>query len=430
MQRIILHIDFDSFFASVEQQNNTRLRNRPVGVTATNGRNCIIAASREAKKLGIRSPSRTYDAQKICPSIMFTAAHFIEYWEVSKKFLSICKDFSPYVEVFSIDEVFMDVTRTAALFGGIYPLVAKIKQRLLQEIGPYITASFGISYNKLLAKLASGLQKPNGLVEIRQQDVSSVYQSAKLTDICGIGNRVNARLIQMGILTPYHLRFAPLASLLAEFGDVEGRFLHDVGLAIDNRPVIPYTEKPQVKSVSRNYCLPQNEYDSRRVLQNVYELCEEVALKLRRLEMKARTVGVYLRGKTTMQGRQTFSNYLNSGKELFEGCTSAILQSESRIMKQESGKTVIHNSLFLIPNYVRQIGVWASSLEYAKNISLSLFSDDQRREKLQRTIDGINEKFGDHTIRNGFLLDADKLTTVPNGYLADKYERIKLADAF
>src|SRR5476651_1620149 len=108
MRKIIIHIDFDSFFASVEQQKNPLLRGKPIGVTATNGRSCIIAASREAKAAGIKSPSRTYDAQRICPSIVFTPAHFNDYWEISKKFLNICKDFSPFVEIFSIDEVFMD----------------------------------------------------------------------------------------------------------------------------------------------------------------------------------------------------------------------------------------------------------------------------------------------------------------------------------
>src|SRR5437870_3077152 len=95
MRRIILHIDFDSYFASVEQQDNPLFRGKPLGVTATNGRNCIIAASREAKKAGIKSPSRTYEAKRICPEIQFTAAHFVRYWEISKKFLSICKDYSP-----------------------------------------------------------------------------------------------------------------------------------------------------------------------------------------------------------------------------------------------------------------------------------------------------------------------------------------------
>ncbi len=157
MNRIILHIDFDSFFASCEQQFNPAWRGKPIGVTATNGRTCIIAASREAKKLGIKSPSRVWEAQQIVPDFIAVPAHFDQYWEISKKFIAIAKDYSPYVEVFSLDEVFIDVTKTAHLFGGVESLIQQIKERLAREVGPYITVSVGISHNKLLAKLASGL---------------------------------------------------------------------------------------------------------------------------------------------------------------------------------------------------------------------------------------------------------------------------------
>jgi DNA polymerase-4 len=408
MQKTILHIDFDSFFASVEQQLNPALRGRPIGITATNGRNCIIAASREAKSFGIKSPSRTYEALKICPTITFVPAHFVEYWEISKKFLRICSSYSPFVEVFSIDEVFMDVTQTAYLFGGTSSLIRTIKKRLAQEVGPYITVSVGISYNKLLAKLASGLKKPDGIMEIQSDDVIPVYSTAKLTDICGIGGRIENRLNQLGIYTLIHLRLAPLSTLIAEFGEVEGKFLKDIGMAIDKRAVIPYTEAPEVKSVGRNYCLPQNEYDERIVLQNIYELCEEVALKLRRLGKKARTVGIYLRGKTSVHGRKTFSSYMDTGKDLFESCM--------RIVPQD-----------FLRGYVRQIGIWSSNLENASSVPSSLFVDEIKRAKVLSVVDQLNEKFGHHTIRNGFLLHAAKLTTVPNGFMADTYERTQLA---
>lgn len=434
VQRSILHIDFDSFFASVEQQTTPHLRNKPIGVTATNGRNCIIAASREAKRFGITSPGRTFEAQKICPSLIIVPAHFVQYWEVSKKFVDICKDYSPFVEIFSIDEVFMDVTQTAKLFGGVSAIVEKIRNRLRNEIGEYITASFGISYNKLLAKLASGLRKPNGLMEIKPHEVAQVYQTSKLTAICGIGNRIAQRLEAMGIRTPLHLRFIPLSALIAEFGEVEGKFLHDIGLGIDERPVVPYTQKPEVKSVSRNYCLPHNEYDKRKILQNIYELCEEVALKLRRLNKTCRTVGIYLRGKQTVHGRETFGEYLDDGQKIFEGCLSILdNQNKCHCKRMQSGLLLhalscVSRNDEAIPHYVRQIGVWAGNLEDNTYIPESLFFADQRKKHLQKVIDSINEKFGDHTIRNGFLLNADKLTTVPNGYLADKYERIKLAE--
>ena len=127
-KRTILHIDFDSFFASCEQQCNPLLRNRPIGVTATHGRTCIIASSREAKRLGIGTATRTYDALRICPTIQLVPADFWKYWEISKKFIDICKDFSPFIEVFSLDELFMDATYSIHLYGTVENFVAAIKK--------------------------------------------------------------------------------------------------------------------------------------------------------------------------------------------------------------------------------------------------------------------------------------------------------------
>ena len=411
--RIILHIDFDSFFASVEQQYNPLFRGKPLGVTATNGRNCIIASSREAKKLGIGTATRVHDARRIYPDILLTGANFRRYWEESQKFIKICKDFSPYVEVFSIDELFMDISKTAHLFGGTDILIKHIKQRIAKEIGTYITVSIGVSYNKMLAKMGSGLHKPDGISKITKENVFSIYAIAPLTAICGIGERIKARLHRMGIYTLLQLQKIPTEKLIAEFGNVEGMFLKHVGLGVDESEVIPYTEKPSVKSVGRQYCLPQNEYDKRVVLQNIYELCEEVTLKLRRLSKKSRSAGVYIRGTHIIKGHKTHKMYFSTGKDMFAIC-SGILMAEK--------ESFYHG-------YVRQIGVWAGYLQDVFHTPLSLF-DCAKSEKLLETIDILNEKFGDHTIRNGFLLYADKLTTVPNGWMADTYERTKLASAF
>lgn len=423
--RQILHIDFDSFFASVEQQYNAHLRGRIIGVTAQNGRTCIIASSREAKRLGIKTGTRSWEAKKICPTIILVSADFTKYWEVSQKFLAIAKDYSPYVELFSIDEVFMDVGKTEHLFGGVYPLAAAIKDRIKKEIGEYITVSIGISYNKLLAKMASGLAKParhasldckalragpNGIVEIQAADVDKIYQGAKLTDVCGIGERIKARLNNIGIYSLLQLRYASLPFLITEFGEAEAAFLKNIGLAIDNSLIIPYTEAPEVKSVGRNYCLPKNEYNKQIILQNIYELCEEVSLKLRRLRKKARTVGLSLSGSQNISLQKTYRDYFDGGGDIF------------RLIK----------NLFSLgeKEYVRQISICLSNLEDINNIPLSLFPSVRKNERLLSTVDEINERFGHHTIRNGFLLYADKLTTVPNGYMADKYERTKLANQF
>jgi DNA polymerase IV len=406
MDKVILHIDFDSFFASVEQQDDPGLRNKPLGVTAHNGRTCIIAASREAKKMGIKSPARTYEALKICPDLKLVSADFVKYLGVSKKFLKICQNFSPFVELFSIDEVFMDTTLTNHLFGGPYKMIEKIKKEIREKIGEYITVSAGISHNKLLAKLASGINKPNGVFEITTDNLESVYSKSELTDICGIGRRIEVRLNKIGIHTLLGLRDASLSLLTSEFGNCEGHFLKNVGLGIDSDSLNFFTSKPLVKSVGRNYCLPQNECDKRVILQNIYELCEEVCIKLRRLCKKAKTVGFYFGGDITLHGRKTYSKYFDTGKEMFD-----LLTNFADVNKFK---------------YVRQIGIAASGLEDLTNTPLSLF-DSPRKNKLTSVIDKINERFGDHTIRNGFLLHADKLTTVPNGFMADKYERTKLA---
>jgi len=411
----ILHIDFDSFFASVEQQHNPLLRGKPLGVTAANGRTCIIASSKEAKVLGIKTGARTYEAIKVCPNLSLVKADFVKYFEVSKKFLNICKDYSPYVEMFSIDELFMDITKTLHLFGGQYKIIDEIKKRIRKELGEYITASVGISYNKLLAKLASGINKPDGVFEIKTGDVQNVYAKAKLTDMCGIGERIKTRLNKIGIYTLLQLRDAPLPLLISEFGNVEGHFLKNIGLAIDDSPVVPYTVAPEVKSVGRNYCLPKNEYNKTVVFQNIYELCEEIGIKLRRLHKKARTIGISLKGNFSVHGRKTYQQYFDTGKEIFVACCS--LSYPHSYPHLSSGST----------KYVRQISVWVSNLENKENIQESLFQN-KRHDVLQQTIDVINDRFGDHTIRNAFLLYADKLTTVPNGYMADKYERTMLAN--
>ncbi|MBI5044372.1 MAG: DNA polymerase IV [Candidatus Levybacteria bacterium] len=410
-KRIILHIDFDSFFASVEQQCNPLLRNKPIGVTATNGRSCIIASSREAKKLGIKTGCRTYDALRLCPQIQLVPADFWKYWEISKKFIAIGKDFSPFLEVFSLDEIFLDATTTAHLFGGVEGLIEKIKTRIRKEIGEYITVSIGVSHNKLLAKLGSDLKKPNGVTMIRPHQVQSVYAIAKLQDICGIGPRIEERLNAMGIYTLAQLHKTPLSFLMAEFGNIEGHFLYNVGKGIDTRPVLSYTEEPPVKSIGRQYCLPQNEHNQRIVLQNIYELYEEVGIKLRRLNKKARGAGLALYGAYEAHGHITKQEYVDTGPKLFG--------YGMEVLKQKYDGLPV--------GYVRRISVWASYLEDSSRLPLPLFLQERKKEKVIKVVDALNERFGDHTIRNGFLANAAKLTTTPNGWMADTYERTKLA---
>lgn len=401
--RVILHVDFDSFFASCEQHFNPNLRGKPIGVTAENGRTCIIAASREAKKFGIKTGSRSWEAEKLCPEIILVKADFERYLEITKKFISITNDFSPVVEVFSLDEVFIDMTPTLHLYKSIDDVVTRLKKRMCSEISPITTVSVGVSYNKLLAKIATNLKKPDGFSVIGRSEVDKIYSQIELTDVCGIGERYKRRLNFLGIFSLLELRAYPLPLLKKEFGQMAAENLKAISLAQDQRPVISYLDESVTKSVGRNYCLPQNEHDQEKILKVVYELCEEIAIKLRRLGKKTRTVGLSLNGDGSMNARRTMHKNFDTGKEIFDVCMKLYRNHKWNGM-------------------VRQISVWATNLLDNNILTPGLF-DNPKQELVKKVVDQINEKHGHHTVRNGFLLDAPKLDTKPNGYFADKWER-------
>lgn len=403
--RSILHVDFDSFFASCEQHFNPNLRGKPIGVVAENGRNAVIAASREAKKMGVKSPNTTWEAKRICPEIQFIKADFERYLEISKKLLSIATSYSPIVELFSLDEVFIDLTCVRNLYPDPLTIVQSFKQKLRDEVGSTITVSMGLSHNKILAKLATNLNKPDGFGEINPQNKNKIMVGLELTDIMGIGARYAQRLNMLGISTFAELADYPMHLLRSEFGNVASQNLHMLGSGLDDSPVVSYTEEIETKSVGRNYCLSENTYDNEKNLQTIYELCEEIAIKLRRLKMKGRTIGLFLHGKEGFGQRKTLHLYTNSGHEIFDVC--------SKFFKKWN------------PEYTRQVSVWVTNLIEEQYITMSMFEIPQK-QAIVKLVDEINDRFGHHTIRSGYLTNAPKLHTKPNGFMADRFMRKEL----
>lgn len=284
----IFHIDMDSYFASVEQEYNQKLAGKPVGILKALGRTCVIAASREAKKFGVKTGTSVWDAKVLCPGITFVPARFDRYFEITKKFIKICGEFSPYLEVFSIDELFLDITLTQSLFGGAKNIARLIKEKIKKEIGVYVTCSIGISYNRLLAKLASGIKKPDGLFEIIPENRDEILFSAQLTDICGLGPRLERRLIRMGIKNFKNLRRVPQSVLEAEFGPHLSLQLKNFSYGQDSSLLTGIDDLADAKSISRTFTLFQNTKDERKIRQTLRNLCEEVGYKLRKMKMSAR----------------------------------------------------------------------------------------------------------------------------------------------
>lgn len=412
MQKCILHLDMDSFFASVEQQANPRLRGKPVGVVKGEGRSCIIAASREAKKLGIKTGTSIYEARKICPTIALVPADFDKYFSVTKSFIEICSRYSPDLEIFSIDELFLDVTQTQNFFGGFSVIIREIKKALREEIGEYITCSIGISYNRLLAKLASEINKPDGVFEITLDNRDEVLLRAKLSDVCGLGQRLEQRLLEMGIADFKSLREVPEECLLARVGPFWTKELKRMAWGEDDSLLTRVGEIPKAKSVSRTYTLRANTQDRKIIRATLRSLCEEAAFKAREMGLVGRLVGLMVRGPVFVEGNVAISNYkhktlrypVDAGGDVFEIVWE--LFQEMRWLGD-----------------VRFLGVWLSQLIPKQNQTLSLLLEEQKKENLITAMDRVNKKFGELTLYPGIILRSERIKSEINGFLGDKAYR-------
>jgi len=344
-----MHIDFNSYFATVEQQANPRLRGKPVGVTGGDRmkRTVLGTASVEAKKFGVKTGMQIWEAKKLCPDIILVPGDSDKYLECTKRFLGILKGYSPYLEVFSIDEVFLELgssdksqesrTKTLTLDSSDYVTIAKaIKSRIRSEIGEWITCSIGISYNKLMAKLAGSLQKPDGLVVIANpEETVKILDEIALDEICGIGGRIKVRLNKMGIFHFKQLRQVPLEILTFQFKSY-GNFLYNAARGIDESPIIPFYEKEEIQSVGHRHTIDHDTDDLREIKQILLKLTELIARRARAKKLVGKTVNCWFRyglhprgeyqvtssvhpgGVFTGNGMQITIQYTNDGLEIFQ----------------------------------------------------------------------------------------------------------------
>ncbi|MFH0936786.1 MAG: DNA polymerase IV [Candidatus Daviesbacteria bacterium] len=434
--KAILHIDMNSFFASVEQQANPRLRGKPIGVTGGDRlkRTVLGAASIEAKKFGVKTGMQIWEAKKICPKIIIVKGHQDKYLAVTTKFINILKDFSPDVEVFSIDEAFLEIessgqsleSRKNSLDSRLLTLVTlaqEIKQCLKNELGFFITCSIGISYNKLMAKLAGSLKKPDGLVVIpNQEEAIKVLDLVELDEICGIGFRIKQKLFNMGIRDFKALRKVPKECLLASFKSY-GEILYNMARGIDYSQVLPFYDKEEVKSVGHRHTLDHDTCYPEEIRQILLKLCELIAGRLRQKNLVGKTIHLEYRSAFTVHPRcggtdlhiggvfegggmqASLGNFTNNGMDIF--------QTSWKIFNQiwDQGK-------------VRMIGASISNLKPTKPKNLFCLPEFQREEKITETMDKINQKFGNFTLQRAALLTCVPMSRKPNSFLSDR--RFKL----
>jgi len=389
MARIIMHLDMDSYFASVEQQATLSLRKKPIGVTGKpHQHSIIVAASREAKRYGVKSGMTNWEARHLCPSLTLVSGKAERYIAITKRFLSILKRYTPLLEVFSIDEVFMDVTQEAARYGGPVSMAQLIKDEFRDALGPYITCTIGIASNKAFAKLIAKCHKPDGIGELRDKEILSLLEKTPVGEVCGIGKRIEGRLTKVGVHSLGDLGRAPGWYLKQEFG-VYGLFLKEIGQGRDPTPVVPYTTVASVKSVGHSKSLPPPLRSFELALLVLRGLCDKTGRRMRKLGYVGRTVyfGFRVGSIGPHYGKQiTLPFSTDDGETIYDACLAA------------------RQKMAIRTNSIAQVSVSVRNLTEKRCLPAYLLAKDQRRERLNKVIDQIRDRFGERAISTGETL--------------------------
>ena len=382
VQRVVLHVDMDAFFASVEQRDNPQWRGKPLVVGALPGnRGVVAAASYEARRFGIHSAMPIALAWQRCPQAIFVQPSHERYHTESLRIMSVLAGFSPVFEQVSVDEAFLDITGTHKLWGPPREVACRIRTQIRETTG--LTASVGIAPNKFLAKIASDCTKPNGVTEVpfEPQAIEEWLEPLLVRKMWGVGEKTAALLERRGIRTIGDLQRLSLQELIPLAGNGAAG-LYELCRGRDDREVEP---PRQVKSVSREHTFAADTGDRGVVRKTLLTLSQDVGRQVRRAGLKGRTVVLTWRGEdfSRHSRRRTLMGPIDTAHELY-GQALALLEA-------------------LPPRQMfRLIGIGLCGFNDVDQ--LSLFGTDPRTlawQKSERAVDQILERFGDGAVRRG-----------------------------
>lgn len=383
MSRAILHVDMDAFYASIEQRDNPALRGQPLIVGGTGGRGVVAAASYEVRRFGVRSAMPIREALQRCPQAICVRPRMGHYRSVSQQIFKVFHEFTPLVEGLSLDEAFLDVTDSQSALGSAEQIAARIKQRIREAT--QLTASVGVAPNKLIAKIASDLRKPDGLMVVQESTVHEVLDPLPVTRLFGIGKKTEPRLLAVGVRTFRDLRLANEARLKPIFGkhttQVQAR-----AAGIDDRPVIADWDEKQI-SAEETFETDINDHD--RLRNELRALADRAATRLRAKQLQAACVTVKIR-------RRDFSTYTR--QQHFQPATQET-QVITRIATQLLNEWFKEQPRAAL----RLLGVGVSDLSTAQQLELFATPQSQRNRELDATVDRIRERFGSAALKRGNL---------------------------
>jgi DNA polymerase IV len=388
VDRSILHVDMDAFYASVEQIDNPAFQGKPVIVGADpkggSGRGVVAACSYEARRFGVRSALPISHAWKLCPQAVYVRPRMARYMEVSREVMGVFRQFTDLVEPLSIDEAFLDVTGSVALHGSADSIAREIKRRI--RLDTRLTASVGVAPNKFLAKIASDLQKPDGLVIVAEKHIAEFLQPLPISRLWGVGPKTEQRLFGLGFKIIGDVAAATRETLIANLGNL-GEHLHRLAHGQDDRPVIPNW---QAKSISNETTFEVDTADRDLIVRTIHQLADEVGRRLRADNARARRVTLKLR----------YADFRTHTKQ-----TS--LERPTQSNGEIAALALALFNQFPLDRKIRLIGVGTADLlhEASDPAQLDLFAvAPQRDELLDHTLDEIRQKFGSDALKRGSQL--------------------------
>jgi DNA polymerase IV len=382
--RAILHIDMDAFYASVEERDNPELKGAPLIVGGTGARAVVAAASYAVRKFGVRSAMPMGEALRRCPQAIIVAPRMARYQEISAQVFAVFREFTPLVEGLSLDEAFLDVTASQRLLGDAETIGAEIRRRIAQQTG--LTASVGIAPNKLLAKIASDLNKPDGMCRIGSDNVREILDPLPIQKLFGIGQKSLPAVLAAGIRTFGDARLATEAMLWAAFGK-HGAAMRDRASGLDDRPVEAEREE---KSISAEETFAVDIRSAAELKAQITHLADRTASRLRAHNLLAGSVNVKIRrADFTTFTRQSVLEPPTEDTGIVAAAAQSLL---SAWLTSQPGAAV------------RLLGVGVSQLQPRLQADLFAGALPAQSTRLDSAVDGIRDRFGDALLTRASLL--------------------------
>ena len=398
MERVILHSDLNNFYASVECLYNPQLRKKPVAVAGdVKERHGIVLAKNElAKKYGVATGDPLWLARRKCKDIVFTPPHFERYLEYSAIAREIYSDFTNQVEPFGLDECWLDVTASNRLFGSGRQIADKIRARIKSELG--VTASVGVSFNKIFAKLGSDMKKPDATTVIDKSQFKNLVWPLPVGELLYVGRATRSKLLRYGIDTIGKLANTNPKFLQNRLGKM-GITLYRFANGLDFSPVSNIGAKSLIKSIGNSTTTPHDLTNDEHIKITLYTLCQSVSARMRELDFYCRTVQISIRDNKleSMQLQKKLDTPCRTCKALFEAAFELI------------------KTRYPFKNPIRSIGVRACDLFVQESVQLSMLDNIKRLQKaeiLESTLDSLHRRFGPFAVQRGIMLTDTSLSHI------------------